>query len=355
MADRRVTVLNPAGYQEVLQTADRLFVDSASQLAETEFTDNITAIKADFSEQITLGLNPTLAGHAVTLDYLNGIANGLELTAATPIEINNQVISILGATETAVGAMRFATDAEVIADAEVDAAVKPDQLAYVLDDLTISGTSPITVAENPSNTFEIDITYATNTADGSVRFATDAEATAGLAETFAVNPKQIKAAIDAIPYATNTVPGIVRFATSAEAQAGTVDNVSVTPAQIQAKIEEITVTGDLPIVVTRDSDSRGYHFTINEATTSAQGTVRYATDAEAVAGVSTDSAVTPKQLETRFSEIVINDATKTLKGIVMLAQHSEVAAGVEDTKAVTAAGIRYALDQPDYLLDGGTY
>ena len=135
MADRRVTVWNPAGYQEVLHTTDRLFVDSASQFAQTDFTQNITAITADFSEQITLGLNPTASDHAVTLGYLNGIADGLTLTGEAPIEINNQIISILAATDTAAGAVRFATDAEVINGTAVDAAVKPDQIELVTNSI----------------------------------------------------------------------------------------------------------------------------------------------------------------------------------------------------------------------------
>ena len=142
MADRRVTVLNPGGYQEVLQSADRLFVDSVSQFAETTFTDSITATTADFSGQITLGLNPTQNNHAVTLGYLNTVEADLTLTADLPIEIINQVISIREATESTVGAVRFATDVEVTNNTDVDAAVKPDQLALILDDINISGSAP---------------------------------------------------------------------------------------------------------------------------------------------------------------------------------------------------------------------
>ena len=76
MADRRVTVLNPGGYQEVLQTADRLFVDSLSQFAQTAFTANISGVTADFSGQITIGEDPTLEDHAVTLGYLETVAAG---------------------------------------------------------------------------------------------------------------------------------------------------------------------------------------------------------------------------------------------------------------------------------------
>ena len=355
MADRRVTVLNPGGYQEVLQTTDRLFVDSASQFAQTDFTQNITAITADFSEQITLGLNPTASDHAVTLGYLNGIADGLTLTGAAPIEINNQIISILAATDTAVGAVRFATDAEVINGTAVDAAVKPDQIGFALDDITIQGAGPIIVTESPANTFTIDSEYATTTDAGSVRFATDLQASTGTATDVAITPAQITSSIAAIPYATRSTPGIVRLATPAEAVAGTADNVAVTPDQLDAKVDEVDVTADLPLVVVADTVAKDFHFSINAATEIAMGAIRIATSAEVTDGTSTTTCITPAQLDNRLGGFVITDASKTDKGIIMLAQFSEVADGIEDTKAVTAAGMRYALDQPDYLLDAGTY
>jgi len=355
MADRRVTVLNPGGYQEVLQTADRLFVDSLSQFAQTAFTANISGVTADFSGQITLGADPTLETHAVTLGYLETVAAGLTLTAAAPIQINDQEISILAATETALGAVRFATDAEVIAGTAVDAAVKPDQIGYALDDITIAGSAPITVTESPANTFDIDINYATDTTDGSVRFATDAEAALGLKTDVAITPAQITASIAAIPYATRSTPGIVRLATPQEAVDGVADNVAVTPDQLDAKVDEVDVTADLPLVVDADALAKDFHFSINNASQTLVGVLRFATNAEVTDGTSTDTAITPAQLDARLGGFVITDATTTNKGIVMLARDSDVAGGTESTKAVTASGMRYALDQPDYLLDAGTY
>ena len=48
----------------------------------------------------------------------------------------------------------------------------------------------------------VNVPDASNTTKGAIEIATDAEATTGTAESLAVNPKQLKAATDAIPLAT---------------------------------------------------------------------------------------------------------------------------------------------------------
>ena len=233
--------------------------------------------------------------------------------------------------------------------------VKPDQIGFALDDIIIQGAGPIVVTESPANTFTIDSEYATTTDAGSVRFATDLQASTGTATDVAITPAQITSSIAAIPYATRSTPGIVRLATPAEAVAGTANNVAVTPDQLDAKVDEVDVTADLPLVVVADPAAKDFHFSINAATELAMGAIRIATSAEVTDGTSTTTCITPAQLANRLGGFVITDASKTEKGIIMLAQFSDVAGGTEDTKAVTAAGMRYALDQPDYLLDAGTY
>lgn len=355
MADRRAIVLNPAGYQEVLQTDDHLVVDAPAQFVETNFTENITATTADFSGQITLGFDPIESLQAVTLQYLETVATDLTLTAALPVEINSNVISVNDATVDNVGVVRFASDDEVKNNEAVQAAVRPDQLLFNLDNLQLFGTEPITVTTNAANVYQVGINQATNSSDGSIRIARDDEFVLHTSETLAVNPKQVAAALAAFPYATRTTAGKIRLATPSEATAGVADNVAVSPDQLNAKIASITITADLPLEVAGNEYGDVYNFTILPATTLAQGTVRYSTAAEFDAGTSTDTVVTPAQIKSRFDSLVINDATKTVKGIVMLANHSDVVAGTDDTKAITSAGLRYALDDPNYVLDGGTY
>ena len=352
MADRRVTVLNPAGYQEVLQTTDRLFVDSSSQLSTTDFTGNVTAPSADFAGQITLGLNPTALDHAVTLGYLNDVEDALQITADLPIRIENQVISVDNATETSVGVMRFATDAEVDNNTDVDAAVRPGQLESILDDITITGISPILVTET-NNAYEIDVTDATTSAVGVIKLATDLESDNGVNTTTAMSPKNVADRIAAIPDPTSVIRGLARFATGAEIAAGTSNSVAVTPAQLTNVVGDIVLTAHLPITITQTGTA--FDFNINYATEASPGVIRIATNAQASAGTATDVAVTPAQLETRVEGLVIVDASTTEKGIIQLATNSEVTAGTNTAKAVTPASMRYALDQAGYVLDGGSY
>ena len=145
MADRKLTVLNPNGYQELLQSSDRLVIASSSLLAATELNGALTGTTASFTGNVTINGTPSANTDAATVAVVNTAIAGVTLTASAPISINSQDIQISGATESAVGSMRFATNAECIANSAVDAAVKPNQLEYILDDLTVAGTSTVTV------------------------------------------------------------------------------------------------------------------------------------------------------------------------------------------------------------------
>ena len=115
----------------------------------------------------------------------------------------------------------------------------------------------------------------------------------------------------------------------------------------------MSVTAQSPLFVTQQG--RVFDIDINLGTSSTAGILRLANNTEFTAGTATDVAITPAQLQSKFSSIVINDASTTDKGIIRLAFDSEVAAGTVTDEAVTPASLRYALDQADYLLDAGTY
>ena len=353
MADRRITVLNPDGYQEVLQTADRLFVDSISQLAQTNFSGNISGTNGAFTGNLTVQAVPAAAKDVVTLDFIEDVIIDLTLSANLPITLANKVIGINNATNSTVGAVRFATNAEVDARSSVDAAVKPDQLIAILDDIDIDGVAPIVATETTTNNWDISINYATVSFAGAVRFASDQEASTGTSEDRAVNPKQVKAAIDAIPYATSSTDGLVQFATGAEVIAGVSNTVAVTPAQLSQEVNTVGLTVNSPLTISETN--RVFDLDINYATDTTDGTIRFATSAEMSAGTSNSVCITPLQLETRLGGLDIVDGSTTEKGLVRFATNAETATGTEPLAAVSPASMRYALDQTDYVLDGGTY
>ncbi len=353
MADRRITVLNPDGYQEVLQTADRLFVDSISQLAQTNFTGNIAGTNGAFSGNLTVQAVPTASKDVVTLDFIEDVIIDLTLSANLPITLTGKVIGINNGTDSTVGAVRFATDAEVDARSVVDAAVKPDQLDAALDSIIVNGVAPIQITEDPTNTWTVEIDYATNTTSGSIRIATDAEANAQVLETVAINPKQLSDRIGQIPYATVSTPGLIQIASNTQIAEGTNTNTAVTPAQLKQEVDTVNVTTQFPLGVTQTN--RTFDLDIAYATDTTNGVMRFCTSAELSAGTSTSVAITPFDLETRLGGLEIVDGSTTEKGLVRFATNSETAAGTESLAANSPASLRYALDQPDYVLDGGTY
>ena len=353
MANRRLTVLNPQGFQEVLQTADTLLVDSPSSFASSSFSQNVSFTTADFSGNITINGTPSASTDAATVAYADAAAAGVALTASSPLNIASQNITIDSATNSSVGAVRFATAAEVTGRTAVDAAVTPNQLASILDDIVIDGNAPIVVTESTPNNWDISANYATNAFSGVIKLSTDSAASTGTAEDVAVNPKQLKAAIDAIPYASTNTNGLIQIATGAEVTTGTATNVAVTPAQLSQEVDTVGVTANTPLTVTETN--RVFDLDINYATSTADGTVRFATSAEMTAGVSTSVAVTPADLETRLGGLTITDGTTTIKGIVRFATNSETETATEADAAVTPVSMKYALDQAGYVLDGGTY
>jgi hypothetical protein len=83
--------------------------------------------------------------------------------------------------------------------------------------------------------------------------------------------------------------------------------------------------------------------TIDDATNAAPGSTQYATDAEAIAGVVTNRALSPGTLKTNVSSY-LPDASETVKGVVELATTAETQTGTDNTKAVTPLGLASAAD-----------
>lgn len=353
MANRRITVLNPTGYQEVLQSTDTLLVDSPSSFAGSTFSANVNFTTAVFSSNITINGTPSASTDGATVAYADAAAAAVALTASAPIGITSQNITISSATNSAVGAMRFATSAEITGRSSVDAAVKPDQLSSILDDIVIDGNAPIVVTESTPNNFDISVNGGTASFSGVVRYANDVQAAAGTAENVVVNPKQIKAAIDAIPYSTSSVTGLIQLATSQEITGGTNTTTAVTPAFLKQEVDTVGVTANVPLTVSETN--RVFDLDITYATDTAEGAMRFATSAELTAGTATNVAITPANLETRLGGLDIVDGSTTVKGLVRFATNSETSTGTEALASVSPASMRYALDQTDYLLDGGTY
>ena len=189
MADRKVTVLNPLGFQEILQDADTLQVGSYSNYTNINGikTTTLESATGTFTSDLTLDRLPTNLKHAANKEYV---------------------------------------------DTRISAA-----------SITLTATLPITVTESPALTYDFAIEYATTTTDGSVRLATDNEVDAGTSTTVAITPANLERRLGGLDIVdgSQTVNGLVRFSTHAETIAGTIDGVdgecAVTPASLRAAMD----------------------------------------------------------------------------------------------------------------------
>ena len=101
-----------------------------------------------------------------------------------------------------------------------------------------------------------------------------------------------------------------------------------------------SMTGTAPITVTGDASAPVVG--IASASTSAEGAVRIANQAEVNAGSLTNVALSPGGLSNGI-ENYLPVASETVSGVVELADASEVQAGTDDTKAVSPASLNASL------------
>ena len=81
---------------------------------------------------------------------------------------------------------------------------------------------------------------------------------------------------------------------------------------------------------------------ISPATTTSQGSTRYATQSEVSTLANVDAAVTPGRLAAGI-EFYLPDATETTKGVVQLADADEAVSGTNPSKAITPATLSVAI------------
>ena len=132
MADRKITVLNPAGYQELLQSGDSLLVDGSINLQ----TNGLTGVPS-----------PTLNVDAANKDYVDtgDVLNAAEIqNNAGAITTNANAISALDTRVTAVEALPAASD-KTVTFAGSQGITFPNNNSFTLDqstDITIDIQGP---------------------------------------------------------------------------------------------------------------------------------------------------------------------------------------------------------------------
>ena len=166
------------------------------------------------------------------------------------------------------------------------------------------------------------VVEATESRAGKVELATIAEVTAGTDTTKAVTPAGVMAAIDA-----TAVDYSLALKDEGVSKAARIKELNVVGAGVAA-----SATGTTGVI------------TVNTANEGQEGTVALASIADAKAGNSTTTAVTPAALKAVLEDYTPSAATTTKAGIVELATVTEAKDGTDTSRAVTPAGMKAAID-----------
>ena len=235
MANRKVTVLNPLGYQEVLRNTDTLYVEGPSSFAGASFSDSITGQDGEFDALVKFNAGLESAGGTFTSP----------VTFQAQVTVNANFLG-QGAT--------FSGDVSVANFSAVDGTFTGDISAVAgtfTGDVTLGNSTPSDDLHAASKGYvdkevsdaieELTIDYATQTDPGIVRFATGLEVTGGTATNVVVSPADLSSEIDAIVVqdATTTQKGIARLANATEVLTGTNTNTIVVPAYLKQTLNDV--------------------------------------------------------------------------------------------------------------------
>ena len=197
----------------------------------------------------------------------------------------------------------------------------------------------------------VAVPSASETTEGAIELATQAEVNTGTDAVRAVTPATLAgASTTLVPAASDTVAGRVELATSAETITGSDATRAVTPAGLQAKVSSDTALGivelatsaetitgtDTTRAVTPAGLAAASTTLVPAASDTVAGRVELATSAETITGTDATRAVTPAGLAAKV-------ASTTAQGIVELATDAETVTGTDTTRAVTPTGVWAAI------------
>lgn len=124
--------------------------------------------------------------------------------------------------------------------------------------------------------------------------------------------------VNGLPIATEVVPGIIRIATAAEASAGTSTDTVITPNLLRIAMQT------------------------PQATDTIVGNTRYATNAEALALSINTAAITPAKL----GYVIANKAaTESARGTLRISTSAQATSGTDDTTTMTPLKTKLAIQQ----------
>lgn len=287
----------------------------------------------------------------------SNLATASEVSTAVDAHVNDtsdahdaSAISVLDS-----GANYTATDVEAALAEEADArqaheantsnphSVTAAQAGAVPTTRTVSTTAPLTGGGDLSANRTLAISDASSTAKGAVELATDAETTTGTDTVRATTPANVKAAIDvhlndttaahaatAISYAGSTNLA----ATDVEGALDELDSEKTPATRTISTTAPLTGGGDL---------SANRTLAVSSASSTAQGVVELATDAETTTGTDTARATTPANVKAAI-DVHLNDTS---------AAHAASAVSFSPTGTIAATDVQAAIAEVASEASGG--
>jgi hypothetical protein len=293
-----------------------------------------------------------------------------DLRFVTPLKLAQRIAAIppgtvADATETVKGVAEIATQAETTTGTDDARIVSPLKLQQKLAGYSPTGHTHVsTDITNFASAVFAATPQATESGQGKIELATQAEVTTGTDDQRAVTPLKLQQRLAAfVPpapsAATETVAGIAEIATTAEVTTGTDDARIVTPLKLKGVTDGLAPLSHTHTASQITDFATAVPAAVPLASETVQGKVELATVAEATAGVDTVRAVTPAGVKavgdtkaplahthtasqiTDFNAAALAaapaevQATETVAGKAEIATQAETTAGTDDLRIVT--------------------
>ena len=187
--------------------------------------------------------------------------------------------------------------------------------------IEVTGSLPVVIENGASESPNVTVNVATDTATGVVKLATNAEAAAGVSTTAAVTPAQLATEIAdvVVPDATTAVKGIVQLATQDDLDNGESDRV-VTADQLKVVDDKVdgALSGGIVSIVAQDpitvnttdngATTNSPHVGIEDAAVGQKGAIAIQELGTAPA-TADDVAVTPQYVGTYYVPVDFSTLT----------------------------------------------
>lgn len=312
-------------------------VELATSAETTTGTDTTRATTPAGVKAVSDTLTPT----ARTISTTAPLTGGGDLSA-------NRTLAVSSASSIAQGVVELATDAETTTGTDTARATTPANVKAAIDvhlnDTTAAHAATAISYAGSTNLAATDVEGALDELDSEKTPATRTiSTTAPLTGGGDLSANRTLA----VSAASDTAAGVVELATSAETTTGTDITRATTPAGVKAVSDTLTPTArtiSTTAPLTGGGDlSANRTLAVSSASSTAQGVVELATDAETTTGTDTARATTPANVKAAI-DVHLNDTS---------AAHAASAISFSPTGTIAATDVQAAIAEVASEAGGG--